>query len=331
MPRVVGSNPISHPENPRFGGGFFMLVGGDAYLSFVSMQRVARHIEDHPTRKSGGALGNLRLVFWLNFSFTLAEFLGGAWTNSVAIQSDALHDLGDTLAIGLAWWLQRKSVQQPSADYTFGYSRFSLLGALTNSLILLVGGGFILVHAVDRFIHPVPVHATGMIGFAVAGVTLNGIAAWRAHRGSSLNEQVLTWHLLEDVLGWVAVGMASVILLFRPDLTWIDPLLSMGITGLVLFQVVRRLAKTLRVFLQGLPEGFDLEAIQSAVLAVDRVQSLHACRVWSLDGERHVFSAHATLRAPKTIGEIESTKEAIYTALEPFGFYDITIETEFDK
>jgi cobalt-zinc-cadmium efflux system protein len=289
----------------------------------------ATHMEDHMPQVAG--MENLRVVFWLNFSFTLAEFVGGAWTNSVAIQSDALHDLGDTLAIGLAWWLQRKSAQRPSADYTFGYSRFSLLGALLNSLILLVGGGVILFQAVDRFMHPAPVHVGGMIGFAVAGILLNGVAAWRAHRGTSLNEQVLTWHLLEDVLGWVAVGIASVVLWYRPDWTWLDPLLSIGITGLVLFQVVRRLAQTLRVFLQALPDGFDLGDIQSAVSSVDGVRSIHACRVWSLDGERHVFSAHVTLRTPGSLEEIEVLKEGIYAALAPFGFYDITIETEFEK
>jgi cobalt-zinc-cadmium efflux system protein len=287
------------------------------------------HVEDHLNPDAGSSTRNLRLVFWLNFSFTVAEFVGGALTNSVAIQSDALHDLGDTLAIGLAWWLQRKSTQLPTSAFTFGFQRFSLLGALVNGLILLVGGGVVFWNALDRFMHPQPVHTEGMLGFAVAGVLLNGIAAWRAGRGSSMNEQVLSWHLLEDVLGWFAVGVVSIVLMARPEWTWLDPALSVAITGLVVYNVVRRLAKTLRVFLQGLPEGMDLDAIQEAIGKVPGVASIHACRVWSLDGERHVFSAHVTLEGVREIGDIVVAKSRIYTALDPWCFYDITLETEF--
>lgn len=289
----------------------------------------AVHAEDHLGRESPASSKNLQVVFWLNFSFTVAEFIGGAWTNSVAIQSDALHDLGDTLAIGLAWWLQRKSSQHPSSQFTFGYRRFSLLGALVNGLVLLVGGAVVLWKAVDRFVHPTDVHTEGMLGFAVAGVLINGLAAWRASRGRSLNEQVLSWHLWEDVLGWVAVGVVSLVLMARPHWVWLDPALSVAITSLVVFNVFRRLSKTLRVFLQGLPEGIDLDAVQAAVMAVPGVAAIHACRVWSLDGERNVFSAHVTLDEVGQIRDILQAKSAIYAALAPWNFHDITLETEF--
>ena len=144
-----------------------------------------------------------------------------------------------------------------------------------------------------------------------------------------MNERVLSWHLVEDVLGWVAVGVVSVVMLYRPEWTWLDPALSLAITALILFNVVHRLASTLRVFLQGLPEGMDLNAIQAAVLTVPQVASIHACRVWSLDGERNVFSAHVTLAGVGQIQEVPAIKSAIYTALAPWGFHDITIETEF--
>ena len=295
----------------------------------MKLHHHAVHAEDHLRPDAGASTRNLRLVFWLNFSFTVAEFVGGALTNSVAIQSDALHDLGDTLAIGLAWWLQRKSNQLPTAAFTFGFQRFSLLGALVNGLILLVGGALVLWNAIDRFAHPAAVHTEGMLWFAVVGIVLNGVAAWRAGRGSSMNEQVLSWHLIEDVLGWVAVGAVSLVLMARPEWTWLDPALSVAITSWVVYNVVRRLAKTLRVFLQGLPEGMNMEGIQQAILEVPRVVSLHACRVWSLDGERHVISAHVTLDEVKEVGDIVEAKSNIYTALEPWGFYDITLETEF--
>ena len=289
------------------------------------------HAEDHLATDESGATANLRLVFLLNFTFTLAEFIGGAWTNSMAIQSDALHDLGDTLAIGLAWWLQRKSSRGPSAEFTFGYRRFSLLGALLNSVILLVGGAIILYGAAERFLNPEPVHTSGMIGFAVAGIVINGLAAWRASRGASLNEQVLKWHLLEDVMGWVAVGIASVVLLYQPDWVWLDPLLSVAITLWVLYHVVQRLGQTLRVFLQALPPNLDPAAVEAAILQVPGVESLHACRIWSLDGERHVFSAHLTLSAADSLDAVQTVKDSVYESLAPFEFYDVTIEVEFPK
>ena len=289
------------------------------------------HAEDHPATDERGATANLRTVFFLNFSFTLAEFIGGAWTNSMAIQSDALHDLGDTLAIGLAWWLQRMSSRGPSAEFTFGYRRFSLLGALLNSVILLIGGAIILYAATQRFLNPEPVHTTGMIGFAVAGILINGLAAWRASRGASMNEQVLKWHLLEDVMGWVAVGIASVVLLYQPDWVWLDPLLSVAITLWVLYHVVQRLGQTLRVFLQALPPDLDPAAVEAAILQVPGVESLHACRIWSLDGERHVFSAHLTLASADSLDTVQTVKDRVYESLAPFAFYDITIEVEFPK
>jgi cobalt-zinc-cadmium efflux system protein len=287
------------------------------------------HAENHLGGTDMRAVRNLRMVFWLNTGFAVLEAFGGVWTNSVSILSDALHDFGDSVAIGLAWWLQAKSAQTPTDQFTYGYQRFSLLGALLNGLILMVGGVFILREAMNRLQHPEPSDALGMLAFSVLGIVINGLAAWRAGGGKSLNERVLTWHLLEDVLGWVAIGLASCVLWFRPDWMWLDPALSLAITVWVLWNVLRRLFETLRVFLQARPEDIDIGAVRKAVQSVPAVHSIHACRVWSLDGERTVFSVHVVLSGLQNVGEVAAVKGQILEAVALWSFHDITIETEF--
>ncbi len=272
---------------------------------------------------------NLRLAFFLNLGFTLLEIVGGLFTNSVAILSDALHDLGDSLSLGLSWWLNRKSQQGASKRFTYGYRRFSLLGALINGLVLVAGSVIIISEAIKRLTEPVTPNASGMVIFAVVGVTVNGYAAWKLRSGKSLNEKVVSWHLLEDVLGWVAVLIAAVVMLFW-DLPWLDPALSLAITFFVLYNVVKRLGDTISVFLQAKPAGVDLEQVKARILKVKHVQSLHHTHLWTLDGEHHVFTAHVKLCDIESFEQIIKTKEAIKEQLSSYQFSHYTIETELD-
>ena len=144
-------------------------------------------------------------AFFLNVSFTIIEFIGGWLTNSTAIMADAVHDLGDSLSIGLAWFLNRLSNKQADGVFTYGYQRFSLLGALINGFVLIVGSIWVLREALPRLFDPQLPDAVGMLWLAILGVTVNGFAAYKLSHGKTLNARVLNWHLLEDVLGWVAV------------------------------------------------------------------------------------------------------------------------------
>ncbi|MDZ7847967.1 MAG: cation diffusion facilitator family transporter [Owenweeksia sp.] len=190
---------------------------------------------------------NLRLAFFLNLAFTLFEIIGGLWTNSIAILSDALHDLGDSLSLGLSWYLQRKSRQTANQHYTYGYRRFSLLGALINSVVLVVGSVVIIVEAIERLQQPEAPDATGMLIFAIVGVGINGFAALRLRAGKSLNERVVSWHLWEDVLGWLAVLLGAVVMLIW-ETPWLDPVLSIGITVFILINILKRLRNTADAF-----------------------------------------------------------------------------------
>ncbi|MFK7935950.1 MAG: cation diffusion facilitator family transporter [Saprospiraceae bacterium] len=283
------------------------------------------HDHGHHHHHHGG--DNLKLAFFLNLGFTILEIFGGLYVNSVAIISDAVHDLGDSLSLGTAWYLEGKSKQEADAKYSFGYARFSLLGALINSLVLILGSVFVIKEAIERLQHPEPANAQGMIIFALIGVAVNGFAAYKLMGGNSLNERVVSLHLMEDVLGWVAVLVAAIVLYFV-YIPWLDPALSLAITAFILWGVVKRLRETLYLFLQGTPRDVDLQQIENQLISINKVDSLHHTHLWSLQGEEHVFTSHVKLEPLDSTTELLNVKNAIKTILEQYGFAHYTIETE---
>lgn len=282
------------------------------------------HHHEHASGK------NLKIAFFLNLGFTILEVFGGLYVNSVAILSDALHDLGDSFSLGMAWYLDKKSKQGASERFSFGYTRFSLLGALINSLMLIAGAVFVISMAVSNILDPEIPNAEGMIGFALVGIAVNGYAAWRLHGGKSLNERVVSWHLVEDVLGWVAVLIVAVVLLFK-EVPYLDPALSLLITAYVLWNVIKRLKETLFIFLQGVPEDISVEKIKQQLLDIPNVQSLHHTHVWSLEGEHHVFSTHLKLENIRKFSQILEVKGRAKEILRQYPFKHYTIETELDE
>lgn len=278
---------------------------------------------------SHGDTADIRLAFFLNLGFTLLEIVGGLLTKSIAILSDALHDLGDSLSLGIAWYLSRYSERGSDARFSYGYRRFSLLGALISTLILVVGSLYILSEAVPRLRQPELPNAPGMALFAVIGIAVNGFAALRLRGGRSMNAQAVGWHLMEDVLGWVAVLVVSIVLLFW-DVPILDPLLSIAITFYVLFNVLRNLNQTVRLFLQGVPADVDIEAVEQQLQAIPGVRSTHHTHVWSLDGEHHVLSTHLVVDGDAAKAEICRIKGAAIGLVDDVAFEHTTIEIEYE-
>jgi len=244
---------------------------------------------DHHHHGHDGASGRLGLAFALNVAFTVIELFGAWLTNSTAIAADALHDLGDSLSLAFAWGMQGLSRRAPTKTYTYGFRRLSLVGAWINALVLLVGGGLVLGEAVPRLWSPGQPDAAGMLGLAVLGVLVNGAAVLRVRTGTTLNEQVVTWHLLEDVLGWVAVLLVSIVMLFA-DVPILDPILSVGVTLWVGFNAARNLKRTMDVFLQAVPEDIDVPALCADAERIAGVVELRHVHVWSQEGEHHVLT-----------------------------------------
>lgn len=273
---------------------------------------------------------NIKTVFFLNLGFTIFEMIGGFYVNSIAIISDAIHDLGDSLSLGFSWYLQNKSKKEPTKSFTFGYKRLSLLGALINSLVLLTGSFFVIYAAINRLITPQHSDAKGMLIFSFFGILVNGYAAWKISSGKTLNEKVLSWHLMEDVLGWLAVLIVAIVLNFK-DIPYLDPALSIVITLYILWNVIKRLKETLYLFLQGTPLDINIDKIAKEIKNITNILQIQKTHIWSLDGESHVFTTHVILKKNTSIHELLIVKKEIKKVLQPYSFDSVTIETELDN
>ena len=282
----------------------------------------------HDHNHHHNALGNIRLAFFLNLVFTVFEIIGGLWTNSLAIMADAIHDLGDSFALGSAWFLERLSMKKGDTLYSYGYHRFSLLGALITAAMLLTGSLFILLKAIPRLIHPQLPYAPGMLVFAIIGIMVNGAAVLKLKGSDGMNAKMVAWHLLEDVLGWAAVLAVSIILFFK-DMPVLDPLLSCLITFYVLFNVMRNLGKTLGIFMQGVPEGVDIVAIETGIRSLKHVTCTHHTHIWSLDGMHHVLTTHVVVDKDATRDDIILIKEHIRDLMLAHDMDHSTVEIEY--
>ena len=266
------------------------------------------------------------MVFVLNACFTVIEFVGGYLTQSTAIMADAVHDLGDTLAIASALVLNRLGHKQANANFTYGYRRLSLYGALFNAVVLIIGCVWILSEALQRFDQEILPHAQGMMWLALLGVVVNGAAAFRLRAGKTMNERVLNWHLLEDMLGWIVVLVVAIALHFV-QWTWLDPALSVAFSLFILVNVLRSLKETLRLFAQATPDRELSRRVEDTLRSINQVQELHQFHMWSLDGDKHVVSAHIKLDTNDATSYTRVKRE-ISTLLQPFDIHHTTFELE---
>ncbi len=271
--------------------------------------------------------GNLRMAFVLNLVFAIFELAGGLFTNSVAILSDALHDFGDSVSLGVAFYLQKKSGKKSDEFYSYGYKRFSLLGSIFISIVLAVSSVFIIAESIKRIIEPQQSNATGMLLLAILGIIVNGVAVLRLKKGSSLNEKAVLIHMMEDVLGWIAVLVASVVMMFV-NLPIIDPLLSIGITIWVLVNVYNNLSKTLKIMLQEIPRDVKTDEFIQEIRKMNDIESIHDLHLWSLDGENHILTLHVVLTNNSSLEKQMEYKQKIRCIGEKYGIGHITIEFE---
>ena len=273
---------------------------------------------------------NIVIAFWLNTGFALLEIAGGFYTNSVAILSDAVHDLGDSLSLGWAYYFHKKSRQKKDERYTYGYRRFSLLGAFINSFILVISSAFIIRESVFRFFEPEQPDAKGMVVLALIGVAVNGYALLRLKKGGSINEKVVALHFMEDVLGWMAVLIGSIVMVFY-DVPVLDPLLSVLIAAYILFNVYRNLKTTFSILMQRRPESVDEKAVRKEVLAVAGVRDLHDVHFWTMDGQYNVMTLHVVVGNGQSVEERERIKKDVKHSLQHLDIQHATVEIESES
>lgn len=278
------------------------------------------------THSHNNAEKNISIAFFLNAFFVIVELVGGFLTNSIAILTDALHDFGDCLSLATAWFLQKKSTQARDNKYSYGYKRFSLLGSIFLSGVLTVSSIFVLIEAAKRIATPQDVSAQGMLWMAVFGVIINGAAAFRVKRGTSLNERAVYLHIMEDVLGWVGVLVVSIVMIFV-YIPALDSLLSIGISIWVLSNVYRNLRSVSKVFLQATPNGVPLDELSSKIMNIKGIVSIHDLHLWSLDGESHVMTLHIVIDEPDTT----DIKAKVIVIANEYHIVHTTVEFENSK
>lgn len=266
---------------------------------------------------------NILIAFILNISFSIFEFFGGLFTNSVAILSDSVHDLGDAISIGISYILERKSKKHADNKYTYGYIRYSVLGGVITTTILLVGSILVIISAISRLFNPVEVNYSGMIIFAIIGVVLNFLAALATKEGDSINQKSVNLHMLEDVLGWIVVLIGAIIMNFT-DIKILDPIMSICVALFILINSLKNLKKVLDLFLVKTPNEIDIEELKNHLLEIDGVDDIHHIHVWSIDG----YNNYATMHIVTKSNDLPDIKKKIREELEEHNICHAILETE---
>lgn len=266
---------------------------------------------------------NILIAFLLNMSFSIFEFFGGVVTNSVSIMSDAVHDLGDAISIGISLILEKKSKKKADNKYTYGYVRYSVLGGVITTVILMIGSIFVIYNAIQRLFNPVSINYSGMLIFAVIGVILNTLAALITKDGDSINQHAVNLHMLEDVLGWIIVLVGAIIMKFT-DILVIDPIMSIGVAVFILINTLKNLKVVLDIFLEKTPKEIDLEHIKEHLCEIDGVDDIHHIHVWSIDG----YNNYATMHIVTKEKDNKKIKEKIREELKEHGIVHTILETE---
>lgn len=265
---------------------------------------------------------NILIAFILNLAFSIFEFFGGIYTGSVAIMSDAVHDIGDAASIGFSFFLEKKSKKQPDEKYTYGYSRYSVIGSVITTLILLVGSAFVIINAIGRIINPTEINYDGMIIFAIVGVCVNLFAAFFTREGGSLNQRAVNLHMIEDVLGWAVVLIGAIVMRFT-DISILDPLMSIGVAAFILINAIKGLGEALDLFLEKTPHGIEIDEICEHISEIDGVIDVHHVHVWSMDGQNNYATMHIV-----TNGHAHDIKDKVRAELREHGIGHATLELE---
>ena len=274
---------------------------------------------------------NIFLAFVLNLMFSIIEFVGGIFTNSISIISDSVHDFGDAISIAVSWMLEKKSEKKPDSKYTFGYARYSVLGALITSTVLLLGSVVVIYNAIPRILNPEEVNYDGMLLFGILGVLINGMGAVITSRSNKLNEKAVSLHMFEDVLGWIAVFIASIVMKIF-DLPIIDPILSIFITLYILLHVIKNYRSIFGILLQKAPDNIEFQKFKEELLEkTGLIKEIHHTHVWSLDGVNTYISLHVVIPNNITVEEIIKLKKEIKHEAEHHSIFHTIIEIEFEN
>ena len=267
---------------------------------------------------------NILIAFFINLIFSVFEFVGGIITNSNAIISDAIHDIGDALSIGVNYILERISKKKPDKYYTYGYTRYSVFGSLITVLVLVISSILVISHSIDRLFNPEVINYDGMLLFAIVGIIANTIAGIIVKKGHTLSQEVVSLHMFEDVFGWIVVLIGALVMKFT-GLSIIDPILSIILALYIMFEALKHMKTIMDLLLEKIPKEVDVDAIREHLIEIDGVKDIHHVHVWSMDGQNNYATLHVV------VDELDiDIKHKVREELFEHGINHVTIELELD-
>ena len=270
---------------------------------------------------------NMKLAFILNFCFAILEFIGGIYTNSISIMSDALHDLGDSFAIGTGIFFKSISLKRPNIKYTYGYGRYSVVGALINLIILSVGSVLIIINSIPRLFMVEEVNHSGMFIFAILGILVNLIGAIKTSHSHDISEKVINLHLLEDLFGWILVLITSIAIGLW-NVYILDPILSLILAGFIIINVIKNLKTIMNIILEKIPTNVDINHIKKEIISYDGVIDMHHIHIWTIEGNYNYLTAHIYIDKNMSNDSEELLKNEIKHRLLHLNINHSTLEFE---
>lgn len=286
------------------------------------------HGHNHRFYDAAQSTKNIKIVFFINLMFSILEFVFGILFNSFAILSDAVHDLGDSISVGLAWFFQKYSQEEANSVFSYGHQRFSIMGAIITSIVLLTGSLIMLTRSIPLLFNPQEVNAKGMFILALFAIAMNGYAAWLLSRGNSKSESILNLHMLEDVLGWVGVLIVSTVVRYTG---WyiLDPILSIFISLFIFIKAIPHFISAIKVLLQAVPDNVDIDRLKNDILDIDHVHAVSHLHIWSIDGEENAMTVTFFTTLTDMV-KIEEIKDEIKFLTKEISVAHITIEAVSD-
>ena len=268
---------------------------------------------------------NILIAFLLNIFFSIFEFIGGLITGSVAILSDSIHDFGDAISIGISYFLEKKSKKESNDIYTYGYIKYSVLGSIITTVILIVGSIFMIYESIKRLVHPVSINYNGMLILAIIGVLVNLVAVFYTNKGKSLNQKAVNLHMLEDVFGWIIVLIGSIVMRYT-NISVIDSILSLIVALFILLSAIHNMREVLDIFLEKTPEGITIDDIKKHLMSINGIIDIHHVHIRTIDGYNNFATLHVVSKKYST-----ELKNKIKEELSEHGINHSTIEFELEK
>ena len=290
----------------------------------------AHHHHNHANSLKG------RKLLWvaiLNFSITIVQIIGGLLSNSLSLLSDALHNLGDSSAIFIAFLAAKRSAKKPNEHRTFGYKRIEILAALFNGIVLVSISIFLFFEAYERFINPEPIKGMMMLIVASFGLAANVISVFVLNKDKdhNLNIKAAYLHLMGDTLSSVAVILGG-LAIWLYEIYWIDPVITVVVSMYIIYHTWGIIKQTVDILMQSTPSEIDLNDLKIQVESITEIENIHHIHMWKLDDKQIHLEAHINIKSNMTMEEMMLVKATVDHLLKHhFLIQHITLQIEYNS